>query len=125
MNNEGEPRFDCLLVLPLSSATGAGITKCPELFERVGCCDNHIGGWVNVDVVSFCSVSRIPDMKMFWANLTEQVGMWVCRHLHRKITVPVRGKYTCLHCLREYDFPKPAIGAGVDFTPRVKEVCQQ
>ena len=38
----------------------------------------------------------------FWADLGQTLAKARCRLIHRKISLPVNGKYICWSCLREF-----------------------
>jgi len=54
-----------------------------------------------------CAVSNAsPVSQLFWGNykqLLHLMGGLYCRLFHKAISRPVRGKYSCWKCLREFE----------------------
>lgn len=39
------------------------------------------------------------------SQILEKVSRWFCREFHHEITRPVRGRYYCIKCGKEYKSP--------------------
>lgn len=48
---------------------------------------------------------RIAIARAWTAELPDLIGALWCRLAHRSLSRPVRSKYRCWKCLREYDIP--------------------
>lgn len=43
------------------------------------------------------------SVKSLWIALSESLSKLRCRLLHKSVSMPVKGKYRCWTCLREFD----------------------
>lgn len=43
------------------------------------------------------------SVKSLWASLSKSLGKLHCQLVHKSISRPVKGKYRCWTCLKEFD----------------------
>jgi len=49
------------------------------------------------------TASSRPSTGSLWSTLRKRLAKTRCRMFHRYISLPVKGKYRCWTCLKEYD----------------------